>query len=510
MILRNSLLQADVAEQGTLTIARTSYNLPSAITNGSISTQFFYAPDRSYWKQVAVYTGGTETSLYLGGLLEKVTRANGTTDWRHRIATPGAGSILYIRQSTGTNLTYSVAGDHLGSTSVVTDSAQALIVSQSFGAFGARRGSNWQGTPSSGDLTQIEATSRRGFTDHTMVDNLSLIHMNGRMYDPVIGRFLSADPYPLVGRVALADPAGVTTDVTQAFNRYSYVDNNPLSYTDPSGFQSADGSPSLPCSFCAPRFPTFPRNEIGTSGACDLMEYCTRGPGFTYLSSTPFDGYIARLAFKYASDLEVCKTGDAMASCTSGVFGAHIREFMPDSMWNFIMAQVPASAGMSIAPTNRPRFPGLYVQGNTLTGDVPVACRNSGGANGDCGEAIRQMATINHRGDNGYSISLNIRPATDVERWLAKLGVRTIIDVEFRPGAGDGEAGASGSNGYIRLHEIRPTNTAAHELGHALGFGHNSSNPESLMFGETYFEQPDQRAGYPLDEEIRALVDYYR
>ena len=219
------------------TIARTSYNLPSAITNGSISTQFFYAPDRSYWKQVAVYAAGTETTLYLGGMLEKVTRANGTTDWRHRIATPGAGSILYIRQSTGTNLTYSVAGDHLGSTSVVTDSAQALIVSQSFGAFGARRGSNWQGTPSSGDLTQIEATSRRGFTDHTMVDNLSLIHMNGRMYDPVIGRFLSADPYPLVGRVALADPAGVTTDVTQAFNRYSYVDNNPLSYKDPSGFQ---------------------------------------------------------------------------------------------------------------------------------------------------------------------------------------------------------------------------------------------------------------------------------
>ena len=149
------------------TIARTSYNLPSAITNGSISTQSFYAPDRSYWKQIAAYTGGTETTLYLGGTLEKVTRANGTTDWRHRITTPGAGSILYIRQSGGTNLTYSIAGDHLGSTSVVTDSAQALVVSQSFGAYGARRGSNWQGTPSSGDLTQIEATTRRGFTEIT-------------------------------------------------------------------------------------------------------------------------------------------------------------------------------------------------------------------------------------------------------------------------------------------------------------------------------------------------------
>jgi len=60
---------------------------------------------------------------------------------------------------------------------------------------------------------------------------------SGRIYDPVIGRFLSADPYPLVGRVGLADPSGRNTDVTQVFNRYSYVNNNPLSYTDPSGFE---------------------------------------------------------------------------------------------------------------------------------------------------------------------------------------------------------------------------------------------------------------------------------
>jgi hypothetical protein len=48
--------------------------------------------------------------------------------------------------------------------------------------------------------------------------------MGGRVYDPVLGRFLSADPF-------IQDPFG-----TQAFNRYSYVLNNPLSFTDPSGF----------------------------------------------------------------------------------------------------------------------------------------------------------------------------------------------------------------------------------------------------------------------------------
>uniref|UniRef100_UPI0024A7176A polymorphic toxin-type HINT domain-containing protein n=1 Tax=Pelagibius sp. Alg239-R121 TaxID=2993448 RepID=UPI0024A7176A len=48
--------------------------------------------------------------------------------------------------------------------------------------------------------------------------------MNGRVYDPTLGRFLSADPNVQA------------PDDTQSFNRYSYVKNNPLSYTDPSGF----------------------------------------------------------------------------------------------------------------------------------------------------------------------------------------------------------------------------------------------------------------------------------
>src|SRR5690606_24467679 len=51
-------------------------------------------------------------------------------------------------------------------------------------------------------------------------------HMNGRVYDPAIGRFLSADPF-------MQFP-----DSTQGLNRYTYVGNNPLSYTDPSGFFS--------------------------------------------------------------------------------------------------------------------------------------------------------------------------------------------------------------------------------------------------------------------------------
>ena len=206
-------------------IVWTSYNYPASITSGSNTAAFSYTPDRQYWKQVSNYaSGGAATTIYVGGLLEKVTTSAGT-DFRHLIRA-GGSTIVVSRQSTGTNSTHYVTSDHLGSSSAITNSAGAILVNSSFDAFGKRRGSNWSGSPSSGDWSAIAATTRRGYTEHSMLDNLGLIHMNGRVHDPVVGRFLSADPY-------IADPLD-----TQNFNRYSYVDNRPLTLTDPSGFVS--------------------------------------------------------------------------------------------------------------------------------------------------------------------------------------------------------------------------------------------------------------------------------
>src|SRR5262249_43418624 len=84
----------------------------------------------------------------------------------------------------------------------------------------------------SGHMIQFSLMTHHGFTSHEMLDNLNLVHMNGRVYDPIIGRFLSADPF--------IDGAGST----QGWNRYAYVHNNPLSYTDPSGFD-ANEHPSI-------------------------------------------------------------------------------------------------------------------------------------------------------------------------------------------------------------------------------------------------------------------------
>jgi RHS repeat-associated protein len=71
-------------------------------------------------------------------------------------------------------------------------------------------------------------TTNRGYTDHEMVDSVGIIHMNGRIYDPKLGRMMQADPIVQSPRY------------TQSFNRYSYTFNNPLRFVDPSGYNAKE------------------------------------------------------------------------------------------------------------------------------------------------------------------------------------------------------------------------------------------------------------------------------
>jgi len=213
--------------------------------SSTLSAQFEYDANHQYIKQIGCYADGCSTTYYIGGILEKVTR-NGITQYRHMIRAGGSTAIV-SRATNGTNAAHYVTQDHLGSSAAITDSTGAVLVNSSFGAFGARRGSNWTGTPSPPDWAAIASTTRRGYTDHTMLDNLSLIHMNGRVMDPLLGRFISADPY-IDGAMN-----------TQGWNRYSYVQNNPLSLVDPSGYRGRD------CSNCNKA--NDPLHEVLNSGS---------------------------------------------------------------------------------------------------------------------------------------------------------------------------------------------------------------------------------------------------
>ena len=203
----------------------TSYNYPEHIENGSEHHDFFYDANRQRWKREYFDGSATETTIYVGGLLEKKT-FGAETDYRHYIYAGGEPVSVYTRQASGSakrrifllNHQSSIAASTVGSTGNIE-------VEEDFSAFGERRDPNdWDGPPSAADLATINLTSERGYTFHSNLEESALIHMNGRVGDAMTGRFLSPDPF-------IPDPGN-----TQAFNRYSYVYNNPLSYTDPSGF----------------------------------------------------------------------------------------------------------------------------------------------------------------------------------------------------------------------------------------------------------------------------------
>ncbi|MGE0030446.1 MAG: RHS repeat domain-containing protein [Steroidobacteraceae bacterium] len=208
-------------------IAWYSYNLPATINGAGQSSQFWYGPNRNRWKQVATYPSGSETTIYVGGILEKVTVPTGTA-YRHYVGA-GSAKVVYTRWSTGSESTKYVTTDHLNSSTVVMDSAGASLVNLSFASFGARRGAAWSGTPSAGDWTQINNATRQGYTGHEHLDNINIVHMNGRVFDPALGRFFSADQ--------------VIRDVgtSQSWSGYAYVESRTLTWTDPSGWAPKQG-----------------------------------------------------------------------------------------------------------------------------------------------------------------------------------------------------------------------------------------------------------------------------
>jgi RHS repeat-associated protein len=214
-------------------ISWSTYNYPVVINQaGGNSSTFSYGAERNRYRTISVDGGVTEDTLEIaGGSFEKVV--SGTSiQYRHHIKVNDKDVAIWTRTATTTAPTTLLSAkflylheDHLGSLDVITDQANVIVLRTSFDAWGQRRGSNWSGTPSAAEKTAIASATRDGFTGHQQLDNLNLVHMNGRVYDPVIARFMSADPI-------IQDPYH-----SQAFNRYSYVWNNPLNATDPTGLE---------------------------------------------------------------------------------------------------------------------------------------------------------------------------------------------------------------------------------------------------------------------------------
>lgn len=206
----------------------TSYNYPEQISSGSEASYFYYGPDRQYYRQDYTAPGVAETTYYIAGLLEKVSNGS-VTEWRHYVRADGQIVAIVSRDSNSVNSVDYALEDSQASSSSYVDSGGNLLVRANFSPFGAPRdGTDWDGGVPSGDQATINGVSRRGYTGHSMLGAMGLIHMNGRVQDAITGRFLSPDPtVPFPG-------------LTQSYNRYAYVRNNPMSFIDPSGFAETD------------------------------------------------------------------------------------------------------------------------------------------------------------------------------------------------------------------------------------------------------------------------------
>jgi len=202
-------------------ISYSSFNKIISVSQGGNSLTLTYGVSKERKKSVTVKNGVTETRYYVGSLFEEVYIGNEIRQINHIFGGNGAVAIFESSSTTGSKLRY-LHKDHLGSVMAYSNETGQLVQELSYDAWGRRRNpADWAYYPA---LTDANAWHARGFTGQEHLDLFEMVNMNGRMYDPVLGRFLSADPYVQA------------PDYTQSLNRYAYCLNNPLSLLDPSGY----------------------------------------------------------------------------------------------------------------------------------------------------------------------------------------------------------------------------------------------------------------------------------
>jgi RHS repeat-associated protein len=226
------------------------------VTKDTVGIDFVYGADDQHVVQEKGTTdgaGATERIVYAGlsatgkSLYERTTKsATGTVEHVHFIYAGAAhgGNAFALRTvttSTDTTVTASVStryyhGDHLGSVIAWSDEVGHVSApvpdapdstTLSYDAWGARRATDGHTLAPPAAAALSPPPGHREFTGHEVIPGVGLVNMNGRIYDPELGRFLSPDPN--VQFVA----------ELQSYNRYAYVLNNPLRSTDPTGYSAS-------------------------------------------------------------------------------------------------------------------------------------------------------------------------------------------------------------------------------------------------------------------------------
>lgn len=207
-----------------LDIDYTVMSRPTTITNsttGQIAT-FMYNDDydRSYM-QLENSVGVSLVKYYFSQGQYEVETMSGTDKQRLFLdGTPYTANVVIEKSGANAAQLYYIHRDYLGSITQITDNSANLAAEYSYDAWGRMRDVNSWLPYAQG--AQPALLLGRGYTGHEHLSQFGVINMNARLYDPMLARFLAADPK-------------ISSSFSNDFNRYVYCRNNPLMYTDPSG-----------------------------------------------------------------------------------------------------------------------------------------------------------------------------------------------------------------------------------------------------------------------------------
>lgn len=203
-------------------ISYTCYNRPSILTEGGRSAAFTYNGDGGRVKMyVADGAKQVLARYYIGGRYEYDQTTTGSKERLYLGGDAYSAPMVCQRENDGSWTAYNIGRDYLGNITQIATLDGSLVAEYSYDPWGRLRDPETLEIYAAG--SEPELFLGRGFTGHEHLTWFGLVNMNARLYDPLLGRFLSPDPYVQAPYF------------TQNFNRYSYALNNPLRYTDESG-----------------------------------------------------------------------------------------------------------------------------------------------------------------------------------------------------------------------------------------------------------------------------------
>jgi RHS repeat-associated protein len=175
-----------------------------------------YLRSKKHWQRVQQGDCHCDAGRSCALPLRERQRSTGAVTWRSYVYLAGK-LVDVVKTSASVTHTY-VQTDYQGSTIALTDKTGAIDEQDAYDVYGVRR-----------VLTSVTGTAiNRTYTNQEYLSDVALFHYNARIYDPQIGKFLSGDP--LDGGI----------DGAQSWNRYAYVQGNPLNRTDPTGMDYID------------------------------------------------------------------------------------------------------------------------------------------------------------------------------------------------------------------------------------------------------------------------------